>query len=105
MIRKWLLVSLGCLLVAPAVNAGTCRGGPCRYLQFGKDKEGCLEVRNSGREDIEVTVYVASGGSIRVQVAAGDTEKVYKAGRICIPVADYVRSDAQVSGGIFSPSR
>ena len=104
MIRKLLLLSLGCLFAASA-SAGTCRGEACRYTLFGKDKEGCMEIRNSGREDIEVTVYAAGSGPITVRVASGDTEKVYKAGRICVPAADYVRSDSQFAGGVFAPTR
>ena len=105
MIRKLLLVSLGCLSAASASGAGACQGDACRYTYFGKDKDGCLEIRNASREDMEVTVYTAASGTIRVRVAAGDTEKVYKTGRMCVPAADYVRSDAKYDVGVFTPSR
>ena len=82
-----------------------CQGQACRDTYFGKDKDGCLEIRNSSRDDIEVTVYTTATGSITVRVASGDTEKVYKTGRMCVPAADYVRSDAEFAGGIFAPSR
>lgn len=105
MVGKWLLASLGCLCVASAANAGNCRGGPCHYILFSTDSNGCLEVRNSGRDDVELTVYTAGSGPITLRVASGDTEKVYKTGRRCVLAADYVRSDAQVTGGTFTPSR
>jgi hypothetical protein len=105
MIRKLLFVLLGCLFAGTAANAGNCRGAACRDTGFGKDANGCLEIRNSGREDIEITVYTSSSGPITVQIASGATEKVFKPGRICVPAADYVRSDVQVVGGVFSPSR
>ena len=104
MVRKLLLLSLGWFF-ATSANAGTCRGEACRYTQFGTDKEGCIEIRNSGREDIEVTVYSAGSGPITMRIASGDTEKVYKTGRVCVPAADYVRSDSKLAGGIFAPSR
>jgi hypothetical protein len=104
MVRKWLLVSLGLLCVASVASAGNCRGGPCHYVTFGADSNGCLEIRNSGREDIEVTVYTTSTGPITVRIARGDAEKVYKTGRKCVLAADYVRSDAQITGGTFKPS-
>ena len=65
----------------------------------------CLEIRNAGREDIEVTVYTSASGTFRVRVAAVDTEKIYKTGRMCVPAADYVRSEAKFVGDIFEPSR
>jgi hypothetical protein len=105
MARKLLLISLACLYAASAAHAGNCRGQACMHIKFGEDKDGCLEIRNSGRNDVEVTVYTAGSGPITVLVASGDFEKVYKAGRMCVPAADYVRSDAQFAGGIFSPSR
>ena len=105
MIRKFLLVSLSCLYAASALGAGACQGDACRYTYFGKDKDGCLEIRNTGRDDIEVTVYTSASGTIRVRVAAGDTEKIYKTGRMCVPAADYLRSGAVFVGDIFSPSR
>ena len=45
MIRKLLLVSLGCLYAASALGAGACQGDACRYTYFGKDEDGCLEIR------------------------------------------------------------
>jgi hypothetical protein len=105
MFRKLLLASLGCLYAASAPGAGACQGDACRYMYFGKDKDGCLEIRNSGREDMEVTVYTSASGTIRVRVAAGDTEKIYKAGRMCVPADDYLRSEAHFDGNIFAPSR
>ena len=105
MIRKLLLVSFGCLYAASALGIGACQGQACRYTYFDKDKDGCLEIRNTAREDIEVTVYTAASGPITVRVAKGDTEKVYKTGRMCVPAADYVRSEAEYTGGIFAPSR
>jgi|SRR5690348_2596913 len=104
MIRKMLLASLGGLFVASVASAGNCRGGACHYTTFGADKNGCLEIRNSGRDDIEVTVYTTSSGPITVRIARGDTEKVYKSGRMCVLATDYVRSDAQYTGGTLTPS-
>jgi hypothetical protein len=104
MVRKLLLVSLGCLCVASAANAGNCRGGPCHNISFGADSNGCLEIRNSGRDDVEVTVYTTGSTPVTVHIARGDSEKVYKIGRKCVLAADYVRSDAQISGGTFNPS-
>ena len=75
----------------------------CRYTYFGKDADGCLEIRNAGREDIQVTVYTTASGAITLRVSSGDTEKVYKTGRTCVPAADYVRADAKFDGGIFAP--
>jgi hypothetical protein len=103
MLRKLLLVSFGCLFAAAAFG-GACKGQACRYAYFGKDAEGCLEIRNAGREDIQVTVYTAGSGAITVRVAGGLTEKVYKTSRLCVPAVDYVRADAEFEGGIFSPS-
>ncbi|HYJ42635.1 MAG TPA: hypothetical protein VEW08_17725 [Steroidobacteraceae bacterium] len=105
MIRKLLLTSLGCLYAASALGVGACQGQACRYTSFGKDADGCLEIRNLSREDIEVTVYTAASGTYTVRVAGGDTEKIYKTGRMCVPAADYLRSGAEYAGGIFSPSR
>ena len=105
MIRKLLLVSLGCLCAASALGAGACKGQACNDTYFSKDADGCLEIRNSGNEDIEVMVYTRSSGTIRVRVGMGDTEKVYKPGRICVPAADYVRADAKFLSGIFAPPR
>jgi hypothetical protein len=104
MFRKLLLVSLGCVYAASALG-GACQGQACPYTYFDKDADGCLEIRNSASEDIEVKVYTAASGAITLRIASGDTEKVYKTGRMCVPAADYVRSDAKFAGGIFSPSR
>ena len=104
MIRKLLFVSLGCACAASALG-GACHGQACRYTYFDKDADGCLEIRNAGPEDIEVKMYTASSGTITVRVASGDTEKLYNPGRLCVPATDYVRSDAKLAGGIFSPSR
>ena len=105
MVRKILLVFLGCLFAASAANAGSCRGKACYYATFGEDPKGCLEIRNSGREDIEVLVYTSHSVPTRVLVAGGSTEKVFKVGRVCIPAADYLRSEAEFVAGTFSPSR
>ena len=105
MIRKLLIILSGCLFAATALGAGACRGNACRYTYFGKDADGCLEIRNAGREDIEVTVYTAASGAITVRVLSGDTEKVYKTSRMCVPAADYVRADAKFDVGVFTPSR
>jgi len=104
MIRKWLLAFFGFLWAASTASAGNCRGGPCHNLSFGADSNGCLEIRNSSRDDVEVTVYTAVTIPITVHIARGDSEKVYKPGRKCVLAADYVRSDAEVSGGTFKPS-
>ena len=103
MFRKLLFVSC-CLFCATAL-AGACRGKACAYAYFGKDADGCLEIRNGGRDDIQVTVYTAGSGAITVRIASGDTQKVYKVGRTCVPALDYVRADAEYDGGIFAPSR
>ncbi len=102
MFRKLLLIFASCLLTATAWG-GACAGQACRYALFGKDAEGCLEIRNSGREDIQVTVYTAGSGAITLRVMGGQTEKVYKTSRTCVPAVDYVRADAKLEGGIFSP--
>jgi hypothetical protein len=104
MLRKLLLVLVGCMVSATAMS-GACRGKACAYAYFGKDPDGCLEIRNGGRDDIQVTVYTAGSGAITVRIASGDTEKVYKTGRTCVPAADYVRADAEFDGGIFAPPR
>lgn len=104
MLRKLLLVSMGCLFAATASGAGACKGNACRYTMFGKDADGCLEIRNTGREDIQVTVYTAGSGAITVRVMSGHTEKLYKTGRTCVPAVDYVRADAEFDGGVFAPS-
>jgi len=104
LLGKWLLVSSGCLFATAAI-AGACHGEPCRFILFDKDKEGCLEIRNTGRNDIQVTVYTVGSGTLRIRVAKGDTEKLYKTGRMCVPAADYVRADAEYEGDIFSPTR
>ena len=104
LLRKLVLVSSGCLFATAAI-AGACRGEPCRYILFDKDKEGCLEIRNTSRQDIQITVYTAGSGTLRLRVAKGDSEKLYKTGRICVPAADYVRADAEYEGDIFAPSR
>ena len=105
MIRKLLLATLACLCAASAAQAGSCRGKACYYVTFGEDSKGCLEIRNSGREDVEVLVYTSHSVPTRVLVAGGMAEKVFKVGRVCIPAADYLRSEAEVVAGIFSPSR
>ena len=105
MFRKLLIILSGCLFAATALGAGACKGQACRYTYFGKDENGCLEIRNSGREDIQVTVYTAGSGAITVRVMSGHTEKVYKTGRTCVPAVDYVRADAEFEGGIFAPPR
>jgi hypothetical protein len=103
MMRKLLIILAACLFASSALAAGACRGKACRYTYFGKDAEGCLEIRNAGREDIQVTVYTAGSGAITVRVLSGHTEKVYKTSRTCVPAADYVRADAEFDGGIFAP--
>lgn len=104
MLRKLVFVSLGFVFAAVAWG-GACKGQACRYAFFGKDAEGCLEIRNSGRDDIQVTVYTAGSGAITVRIASGHTEKVYKTGRLCVPAVDYVRADAEFDGGVFAPPR
>jgi len=103
MLRKLLIILSGCLFAASALGAGACTGKACRYTFFGKDADGCLEIRNSGREDIQVTVYTAGSGAVTVRVMSGHTEKVYKTSRTCVPAVDYVRADAEFDGGIFAP--
>jgi hypothetical protein len=105
MVRKMLLVSLGCLLAVTTANAGSCRGKACYYATFGEDSKGCLEIRNSGREDIEVMVYTTGSVPTTVRIAGGSTEKVFKSGRMCILAAQYLRSEAEFIGGPFTPSR
>jgi hypothetical protein len=105
MIRKLLLVSLGCTYAAAALGVGACQGQACRDTYFSEDADGCLEIRNASREDIEVTVYTSVSGTITVRVASGDTETVYKSGRRCVPANDYLRSSAKFAGGMFTPSR
>ncbi len=104
MFRKLLFVTLGCLISASA-TAGACRGKACAYTYFGKDADGCLEIRNGGRDDIQITVYTAGSGAITLRIASGDTQKVYKTGRTCVAAVDYVRADAEYDGGIFAPQR
>ena len=103
MFRKLLLVSVSCLFTATALGAGACKGKACRYTYFGKDAEGCLEIRNAGRDDIQVTVYTAGSGAITLRILSGHTEKVYKTSRMCVPAVDYVRADAEFDGGVFAP--
>jgi hypothetical protein len=103
MLKKAFFVSFG-LLVATAAFGGGCHGQACRYSLFGKDAQGCLEIQNSGREDIEITVYTASSGARTLRVRAGETEKVYKIARQCVLAVDYIRAEAKYDGGIFSPS-
>jgi len=105
MVRKMLLVSLVCLFAASAANAGNCRGKACYYATFGEDSKGCLEIRNSGREDIEVMVYTTGSVPTPVRIAGGSTEKVFKTGRVCILATQYLRSEAQFMGGTLMPSR
>ncbi len=102
MFRRLLLVTVGFLLSATAWG-GACKGQACSYALFGQDADGCLEIRNSGREDIQITVYTAGSGAITVRIMSGHTEKVYKTSRTCVPAVDYVRADAEFEGGIFSP--
>jgi len=101
--KKLFLIVLGCLFAATAWGAGACKGKGCRYTYFGKDANGCLEIRNAGREDIQVTVYTTGSGTITVRVMSGHTEKVYKTSRTCVPAADYVRADSELDGGVFAP--
>ena len=54
---------------------------------------------------MEVTAYTVASSTIRVRVVTGDTEKIYKTGRMCVPATDYVRSEAKFVGNIFEPSR
>src|SRR6185295_10970885 len=103
MLRKFLILLTGCLFATAALGAGACHGKACRYTYFGKDDKGCLEIRNAGREDIQVTVYTTGSGAITVRVLSGQTEKVYKTSRLCVPAADYVRADSVFEGGIFAP--
>ena len=56
-------LAASCLFVRDRAWCGACHGQACRYAFFGKDAEGCLEIRNGGREDIQVTVY--TGGQRR----------------------------------------
>ena len=102
MARK-LLVMLFCLFATTALGAGACRGKACQYTFFGQDADGCLEIRNAGREDIQVTVYTAGSGAITLRILSGHTEKVYKTSRKCVPAVDYVRADAELDGGVFAP--
>ncbi len=102
MFRKLLLVSVGCLTSASAFG-GACHGKGCAYAFFSQDADGCLEIRNGGREDIQVTVYTAGSGAITVRIMSGHTEKVYKTSRTCVPAVDYVRADAELDGGVFAP--
>jgi hypothetical protein len=103
MTRKLLIILTACLFAGDALAAGACRGKACRYTYFGQDAAGCLEIRNAGREDIQVTVYTAGSGAITVRVLSGHTEKVYKTSRNCVPAADYVRADSEFDGGVFAP--
>ena len=105
MVRKWVLVFLGCFFAASAANAGNCRGKACYYATFGEDAKGCLEIRNSGREDIEVMVYTTGSVPTTVRIAGGSTERVFKTGRVCILATQYLRSEAQFIGGVLAPSR
>jgi hypothetical protein len=99
-----LLITLSCCLIATtALGAGACKGKACRYTYFEKDTQGCLSIRNAGREDIQVTVYTAGSGAITVRVMSGHTETVYKTSRACVPAVDYVRADAEFDGGLFAP--
>jgi len=103
MLRKLLIVLSGCLIAGSALGAGACKGKGCRYTWFEKDAQGCLTIRNAGREDIQVTVYTAGSGAITVRVMSGHTETVYKTSRACVPAVDYVRADSELAGGIFAP--
>jgi P pilus assembly chaperone PapD len=103
LLGKSCFVSFACLLAAVAFG-GACHGSACRFVFFGKDTEGCLEIQNTGQRDLLVTVYTAGSGTLTVRVMSGDTQKVYKIARLCVPAADYIRADAEFDGGVFSPS-
>jgi len=103
MLRKITITLFGCLIATSAMGAGACKGKGCRYTFFTEDSQGCLQIRNAGREDIQVTVYTAGSGAIRVRVMSGQTETVYKTSRTCVPAKDYVRADSELDGGIFAP--
>lgn len=103
MLRKLTIILFGCLVATSAFGAGACRGKACRYTYFEQDADGCLSIRNAGREDIQVSVYTVGSGVIAVRVMSGHTEKVYKTSRTCVPAADYVRADAEFDGGVFAP--
>jgi hypothetical protein len=103
LLGKSCFVSFGCLLAAAAFG-GVCHGSACRFVSFGHDPEGCLEIRNSGQRDTLITVYTAGSGTLTVRVMGGDSQKVYKIARKCVPAADYIRADAEFDGGVFSPS-
>ena len=102
MLNKLTFALLGCL-VPLAATAGACHGSACRYLFIGKDDQGCLEFQNTGRDDMQITVYTAGSGALQLTVAGGFTEKLYRTGRQCILAVDYVRSEAEFEGGIFAP--
>ena len=102
LLGKSCFVALGCLFAA-AASGGLCHGSACRFVSFGKDSEGCLEIHNTGQRDTLITVYTAGSGTLTVRVMGGDTQKVYKIARQCVPAADYIRADAEFDGGIFSP--
>ena len=103
MLRNLLITLSGCLIATAAMGAGACRGKGCRYTFFAEDSQGCLQIRNAGREDLRVTVYTVGSGSITVRVMSGQTETVFKTSRMCLPAADYVRADSELDGGIFAP--
>jgi len=103
MLGKFLLVSFGCLFAAAAFG-GACHGSACRFIFFGKDSEGCLEIQNTGQRDIMITVYTSGSGALTLRVMSGDTQKLYKIARQCVPAVDYIRADAEFDGGVFSPT-
>ena len=103
MLQKFLIALFGCLVASSALAAGACKGKACRYTYFEQDADGCLSIRNAGREDIQVTVYTAGSGAITIRVMSGHTEKVYKTSRVCVPATDYVRADSEFDGGVFAP--
>ena len=103
MLRKLSITLSACLLATSAFGAGACKGKGCRYTCFEKDTQGCLTVRNTGREDIQVTVYTAGSGAISLRVMGGHTETVYRISRNCVPADDYVRADSELAGGVFAP--
>ena len=103
MFRKLLLVTARLPAVRDRPGAAPARDKPVVTRSSARTRNGCLEIRNSGREDIQVTVYTAGSGAITVRIMSGHTEKVYKTSRTCVPAVDYVRADAEFEGGIFAP--
>jgi hypothetical protein len=101
--RKSLIILSACLFTSTILAAGACRGNACGYTYFSEDVQGCLEIRNAGRKDIQVTVYTAVSGPITVRVLGGHTEKIYTTSRRCLPATDYLRVDSEFDGGVFGP--